>query len=89
MEFFGHDAKTETAPAKLALRYGLPIVPIRVQRLEGIRFKITAYPPIDTTGIENGAAGVAKITATINKLLEGWIRERPADWHWLHRRWPD
>ena len=89
MEFFGHDAKTETAPAKLALRYGLPIVPIRVQRLEGVRFKITAYPPIDTTGVENGAPGVAEITAAINKILEGWIRERPADWHWLHRRWPD
>ncbi|TDI67761.1 MAG: lauroyl acyltransferase, partial [Alphaproteobacteria bacterium] len=41
------------------------------------------------TGVENGEPGVAKITAAINKLLEGWIRERPADWHWLHRRWPD
>ncbi|MCZ6742146.1 MAG: lauroyl acyltransferase [Alphaproteobacteria bacterium] len=89
MEFLGHDAKTETAPAKLALRYGVPIVPIRVQRLKGVQFKITAYPPIDTTGVENGESGVAEITAAINKVLEGWIRECPADWHWVHRRWPD
>ncbi len=89
MEFLGHDAKTETAPAKLALRYGVPIVPIRVQRLKGVHFKITAYPPIDTTGVENGESGVAEITAAINKVLEGWIRECPADWHWVHRRWPD
>jgi KDO2-lipid IV(A) lauroyltransferase len=60
-----------------------------VQRLKGVRFKITAYPPIDTTGAENDESGVAEITAAINNVLEGWIRERPADWHWIHRRWPN
>ena len=27
--------------------------------------------------------------ATGTTLLEGWIRENPAQWLWLHRRWPD
>jgi KDO2-lipid IV(A) lauroyltransferase len=25
----------------------------------------------------------------VNALLESWIRERPAQWLWLHRRWPE
>ena len=27
--------------------------------------------------------------AAVNATLEGWIRERPEQWFWLHRRWPD
>jgi KDO2-lipid IV(A) lauroyltransferase len=33
--------------------------------------------------------GVMEITALINKTLEDWVREDPAQWHWIHRRWPD
>ncbi|MCW8951240.1 MAG: hypothetical protein OQJ87_03185 [Rhodospirillales bacterium] len=25
----------------------------------------------------------------INQLLESWIRERPEQWMWMHKRWPD
>jgi len=27
--------------------------------------------------------------AQINAILETWIRDRPEQWFWLHRRWPD
>jgi len=23
----------------------------------------------------------------VNQILERWIRHRPEDWLWLHRRW--
>jgi KDO2-lipid IV(A) lauroyltransferase len=87
--FFGRGAKTPTAPAKLALHYGVPIVPIRVQRRGGISFKISVFPPIDVAEIGDDDAGVEKVTARINEILEGWVREDPAQWHWVHRRWPD
>ena len=23
----------------------------------------------------------------INRVVEGWVRERPGEWFWLYRRW--
>ena len=96
LPFFGYDAHTTTLPAKMALRYGVPIVPLRIERHDGTRFRITAYPPIlpgDDSGrdgtTKNGSDGDAEIALTlaINNVLESWIRERPDQWQWLHRRW--
>jgi len=25
----------------------------------------------------------------VNATLEEWIRDRPEQWLWVHRRWPD
>ena len=22
-------------------------------------------------------------------MIEGWVRERPAEWFWTHKRWPN
>jgi KDO2-lipid IV(A) lauroyltransferase len=87
--FFGRGVKTTTAPAKLALRYGVPIVPVRVQRRDGVSFKISIGSPIDVSEIEDDDAGVEQVTAEINAILETWVREDPSQWHWVHRRWPD
>jgi len=27
--------------------------------------------------------------AQVNATLEEWIRDRPEQWLWVHRRWPD
>ena len=32
---------------------------------------------------------VAVLTANVTAILESWIRERPEEWLWVHRRWPD
>ena len=37
----------------------------------------------------NRAADVASLMASVNATLERWIRERPEQWFWVHRRWPD
>lgn len=86
--FFGRDAMTAPAIAELALRLDCPLVPARVDRLDGARFRVTVEVPfrLETTG--DKAADVMAGLRRINGVLETWIRARPDHWFWVHRRWP-
>jgi len=86
---FGRDAMTAPALAQLALKFDCPVVPVRCERVGGASFRITCYPPIDLAPSGNRTADVLRITTEVNRILEGWIREQPAQWLWLHNRWPD
>ena len=87
--FFGRDAMTAPALAELALKYERPVWPVRCERLSGTRFRVTVYPQMELPNTGDHAADVHETMRRINELLEGWIRERPAQWLWPHRRWPD
>ena len=87
--FFGRDAMTAPAAAQLALRFGCAIMPARVERLHGARFRITMSPPIAAPRTGDRHADMRAIMGEINRVIEGWVRERPEMWLWLHRRWPD
>ena len=85
---FGLPAMTAPAAATLAVRFGCPIIPGRVQRMGPARFRLIVDEPLlPPAGMETQEA-VALLTQTINDLLERWISERPAEWLWLHRRFP-
>ncbi|SMH53520.1 LpxL/LpxP family acyltransferase [Azospirillum agricola] len=87
--FFGRDAMTVTAAAQLGMRFGVPLCAARTERLEGANFRVTVLPPeaYPTSGDRNADSRI--LMERLNRLLEDWIRERPAQWLWLHRRWPD
>lgn len=86
--FFGVDAMTPTAPARLGLRFDCPIVPFRLERRGGARFRMTLEPALakPEAGVTNDP--IALLTQRMNEVLESWVRERPEQWFWLHRRWP-
>ena len=88
MVFFGHAAMTTPGPAQLALRFGCPLVPVRVERLGPARFRLTCHGPLEPPAGGERQQDIADLTLAFNRLLESWIRERPQDWLWLHRRWP-
>lgn len=87
--FFGRPAMTATALALLALRFDCDVLPARVERLHGARFRLTVFPPVALPRSGDAKADVAALTGKVTAILEGWIRERPEEWLWLHRRWPD
>jgi KDO2-lipid IV(A) lauroyltransferase len=87
--FFGRDAMTAPAIAQFGLRLGCVIVPVRTERLRGARFRITVYPPLEMPNTGNRAADERAVMTTINGIVENWVRARPEQWLWLHRRWPD
>jgi KDO2-lipid IV(A) lauroyltransferase len=86
--FFGHRAMTPAAPAALALRFGCPVIPGRVERLGPARFRITAEPALLLPASGDRGTDLATLTGAINARIEAWIRARPGDWLWFHRRWP-
>jgi KDO2-lipid IV(A) lauroyltransferase len=87
--FFGRDAMTAPALAVLALRFDCDVLPVRVERLQGARFRLTVYPSLAMPRSGDRDADVAALMLDVNRTLEAWIRERPEQWFWLHRRWPD
>lgn len=86
--FFGHDAMTAPAIAHFALKFNCPLYPFRVERIGGCRFRLTAFPPLSIIRTGQEDEDVKRILTDINVLLENWIREKPEQWLWIHRRWP-
>jgi KDO2-lipid IV(A) lauroyltransferase len=86
--FFGIDKLTTVVPARLALRFDCDLVPVRIERLPGARFRVTAHPPVrcdDMALSEHDRA--LEMTRRINALFEDWIRELPEQWFCSNRRW--
>jgi KDO2-lipid IV(A) lauroyltransferase len=88
VELFGHPKPTTLVPARLALRHGFDLVPIRVERLEGARFRVTFHPPVAVPGGDDEIARAVRMTESLHTLFEQWIRERPGDWFPSKRLWP-
>jgi KDO2-lipid IV(A) lauroyltransferase len=87
--FFGRDAMTAPALAVLALRYDCAVVPIRMQRTKGARFRMISEPPLALPKTGNNEADRRALMVEVNAVVERWVRERPEQWLWLHRRWSD
>ncbi len=85
--FFDHVAPTNPVAARLAQRFGAPIVPMSIERLNGARFRCVVHGPITAAVTGDRAADIATTVARINAFLEERVRARPGEWWWLHRRW--
>lgn len=86
--FFGRPAMTSPSIAKVMLTYGLTVLPVYVRRLRGVNFEVTVNPPLVFAKTGNHEADVSSATLQMNQLLEEWIRRDPAQWFWIHNRWP-
>ena len=89
VRFFGRPATVPIAPASIALRLGVPFVPLRVERLAGARFRLTIEPPIEPLRTGEPRARARDMMQRLYALFEAWIAERPEEWLCIKRRWPD
>jgi KDO2-lipid IV(A) lauroyltransferase len=83
--FFGREAMTASGPARMALRYDCPLVPMGIVRKDGARFKVTVYEPIEKPD-KNDPDAVLKTVTRVNQFVESEIRKAPSQWFWVHRR---
>jgi len=87
LPLFGQPARTNLGIAKLAIDKNLPIVPVHLERLGGARFRITLEEPVALPRLGDRQEEAKAMMTEVNRIIERWIRQRPGDWLWLHRRW--
>jgi len=87
--FFGRDAMTTPALARLALRYDCVVLPCRVERVKGATFRLIVEDSIPLPRTGDVQADIKTLMTAVNATVERWVRSRPEQWFWLHRRWPD
>ena len=81
--FFKNEALTTTIPAQFVKKFKCKIVPIYIERVKDINFKLTIHDPLLYSNDES----IESITLDLNHLLEKLILKNPDQWIWSHNRW--
>jgi len=81
--FFQHEAFTTTIPAQFVKKFKCKIVPIYIERTQGVNFKLTIHDPLEYSNTDT----IESITLNLNILLEKMILKNPEQWIWSHNRW--
>jgi Kdo2-lipid IVA lauroyltransferase/acyltransferase len=87
--FFGQMVDTAPGPTRLAQRFGTVLQPMTVERLHKARFRIIVHEPITVDQTGNKAHDIETTVAKVSAFIEQVIRDRPEEWFWVHKRWPD
>ena len=82
-KFFKNEALTTTIPAQFVKKFRCKIVPIYIERIKDIDFRLTVHAPINFSEDET----IDTITLKLNSLLERMILQNPDQWIWSHNRW--
>ncbi len=86
-KFFGAKVKSPVGVAKLASHFNCPILPIQIVREHGLHHKIIFHDTFMPFKSKDKEADAIKTTQKINDIIEGWIKENPSQWFWVHDRW--
>lgn len=85
--FFGRDASTTPAPAKVALETGVPVYLALLVRTSRGHYRLEIEGPFGLEPRhEDVQQDIRDFTAMLNERLERWVRRHPEQWFWVHRR---
>lgn len=87
VDFFGRPAATTTVAAALAVKTGCALVPCRTELRPDGRYRIAYEPAVEWSPSGDRQADIACLTQRLTRTIEDWVRETPAQWLWMHRRW--
>ena len=86
LPFLGRPARHDCAPVILAARARVPILVMASARA-GEAHRLELLEEIDAAALRGGRAAVEAAMARIAAAVERFVRARPEQWLWLHRRW--
>jgi Kdo2-lipid IVA lauroyltransferase/acyltransferase len=87
VDFFGRPAATTTVAAALALKTGCALVPTRTVLEPDGRCRVIYEPPVEIPPGSDRTRAIGALTQALTRVIEGWVREHPEQWLWIHRRW--
>ena len=87
LSFFNKEAHTTTIPVQIALKYNCKLVPIYIERKNGINFEMVIHEPYEITKTGVHEDDLKNNSLTINKNIEKMIIKNPTQWIWTHDRW--
>ena len=85
--FFGRKTNANPLIARLARHFNCPIHGTRIVRLPGNRYRAELTEEIAPVRDASGDVDIPGTMQRIMDVIEGWVREHPEQWLWLHRRW--
>jgi KDO2-lipid IV(A) lauroyltransferase len=85
--FFGRVTKANPLLARLARQVDVPIHGVRIVRLPGYRFRAQLSDEVKPVRNASGDIDIQGTMQAVTSVIEGWVREHPEQWLWLHRRW--
>jgi len=81
--FFKYEALTTTIPAQFVKKFKCKVIPIYIERINNVNFKMTVHDPIQYSNDQT----IESITFDLNCRLEKMILKNPEQWIWSHNRW--
>jgi KDO2-lipid IV(A) lauroyltransferase len=88
VEFFGRPASTHKAIALLSVEFNVPLLVVGVLKVgEPMRYRIAVRDLILPEDYAGRPDALRAITQRFTTALEELVREAPAQYLWLHRRW--
>ena len=85
--FFGRKTKANPTLARLLRQIECPVHGVRIIRLPDHRFRAELSEEVPPVRDASGQIDVQGTMQAITSVVEGWVREYPDQWLWLHRRW--
>ena len=85
--FFGRKTKANPTLARLLRQIECPIHGVRIIRLPDNRFRAELSEEVPPVRDAAGQIDIQGTMQAVTSVVEGWVREYPDQWLWLHRRW--
>lgn len=87
VNFLDRPAYTPTGIVTLAMKTGLPVLPMFIIRKNDGRHRITVEPPLEMIVTGDKEQDILVNTRRYTEIIERYVREYPEQWMWFHNRW--
>ena len=87
VKFFNQWASTPVGPVRLALKYGLKIIPVFIHLGRDDNYHVEVKSPLPLVVTGDKRHDLIVNTQMCSDVYEAVIREHPEQWLWVMRRW--